>query len=895
MVYSVNNENPPTYGMKIDESTLKSFISERHTETASAHRAGADGIATCLALTETMDSAISSLFSTLEFSETSPLAVFALGGYGRRELSPCSDIDVMILYDPSEQDASAAATAFLHAFWDVGVDIGHSVRTIEESLALYHTSLDSWVSVLESRFLCGNPSLAASLSREIKNKIATQEDHWLIKMIFEDVESRHQRYGNSVKLLEPHIKKSAGGLRDLHTVYWLHRGTDTQSYDKTADRDSALRAFLLQLDHHTTIDKEVCNGAVKALSFLFRVRHEMHYQRKSLHDTLDYALQLDIAEQLGYGPRGDLRSVEVFMRDYYRHARSVYRINHQLAQSFREKIEPSHHSLPKAEQVSDILFIHDQTLSIDPGVTHLEDVGSIMNAFVVMAEREVDPDVRLRGVIERSADVLIQAKNLSPAVLQMFKRILRSRSVAPTLRAMSDTNVLERVLPEFGELVAFFQHSVYHYFTADEHTLIALDRAERLRDEQGILREVFRNLRRREILYLAILLHDIAKPHGVADHEIRGAEMATNILRRLQMEDAIDDVVFLIRNHLLMEQVAFRRNVHDLETIKEFSSQFSRPEQLDYLYLLTYADLSSVNMTVWTEWKASLLQELYQRSSEVLRRNLKGSELDEFHQTRREQAREKVVNQLSDTLSRIDVEEHLAAMQNEDYISSFTEKEIEEHIRRGKTTTVSTLFSHVEGYTEVTILTGDAPFTLARMCAVLAANDANIFDATIFTRDDGLIIDRFRVTNASSHNALEQRVYDKIRQDMQAIFEGRLDIEHLFEAHSRRWKRRPKMPPNPSTRIAVEFEDAPRYTIIDVYAPDSVGLLYKITEAISKLHLDIHFAKIATRVDGIVDAFYVRWADGSFAVDEQRRKAIRRSILERVRSLQEQELGKEHE
>jgi len=882
-------------GMNIDESTLKSFLSERHKEIATAHRAGADGIATCLALTDAMDSAISSLFSTLGFSETTPLAVFALGGYGRRELSPCSDIDIMILYDPSQQEAKTTATSFLHALWDIGVDIGHSARTIEESLALYHTSLDSWVSVLESRFLCGSPSLAASLSHEIKNKIAAQNDHWLIKMIFEDVENRHQRYGNSVKLLEPHIKKSAGGLRDLHTVYWLHRGTDPQSYNMTTVRDSAIRGFLHHLDQDGTIDNEVCNGAMKALSFLFRVRHEMHYQRNSLHDTLDYALQLEIAERLGYGSRGDLRSVEVFMRDYYLHARSVYRINHQLAQSFHEKVEPSHHSSPKAERISDIMFIHDQTLSIDPGVTQLEDEGSIISAFVVMAERDVEPDVRLRGVIERSANVLPKTNDQSPAVSQMFKRILRSRSVAPTLRAMSDTNVLEKLLPEFGELVAFFQHSVYHYFTADEHTLIALDRAEKLRDEQGVLREVFRNLRRREILYLAILLHDIAKPHGVADHEVRGAEMATTILQRLQMEDAIDDVVFLIRNHLLMEQVAFRRNVHDLETIKEFSSRFSRPEQLDYLYLLTYADLSSVNMTVWTEWKASLLQELYQRSSEVLRRNLKGSELDEFHQTRHEQAREKMVNQLSDTLSRIDVEEHLAAMQNEAYITSFTEKEIAEHIRRGKATTVSTLFSHVEGYTEVTILTGDAPFTLARMCAVLAANDANIFDATIFTRDDGLIIDRFRVTNASSHNALELRVCDKIQQDMQAIFEGRLDIEHLFEAHRRRWKRRLKMPPNPSTRIAVEFEDAPRYTIIDVYAPDSVGLLYKITEAISRLYLDIHFAKIATRVDGIVDAFYVRRADGSLDVDQQQRESIRDTILETVRSLQEQELGKEHE
>ncbi|HMK39630.1 MAG TPA: HD domain-containing protein, partial [Bacteroidota bacterium] len=496
------------------------------------------------------------------------------------------------------------------------------------------------------------------------------------------------------------------------------------------------------------------------------------------------------------------------------------------------------------------------------------------------------PDLRLRGLLERSSGLLSGEDGDSPELASYFRRILRTHRVADTLHEMNDTEVLPRYIPEFGALVAFFQHNVYHYYTADEHTLIAIANAENLREKQGILREVFRTLPRRDHLYAAILLHDIAKPRGVADHEITGVAMSERILERLGMHDAVSDVGFLVRHHLAMEQTAFRRNINDPDTLREFASLFERPEQLDYLYVLTYADLSALNASVWTEWKAAMLQELYQRTAEVLRRNLTGAEIDEYHREKHDEATGNVLRALSGSLPREVILRHIAGMGNASYLSLFSEEEIGQHILKGEAgEPVSALFARAGGHTEVTVIARDAPYALSRFCAVLAANDADIFDAGVFTRDDGLIIDRFRVTNSGTKQGLEESQCRKIAGDLQKVIQGELDIEKLFRDHDKKWKRRVKPPANPLVTTDVRFEENPRFTIIDVYAPDSVGFLYRVTETMSELGLDIYFAKIATRVDGIVDAFYTLDRSGRQVTDPQVRERIRERILTTIQRL----------
>jgi [protein-PII] uridylyltransferase len=637
------------------------------------------------------------------------------------------------------------------------------------------------------------------------------------------------------------------------------------------------------------LDQEQHALAIEAVRFLFRVRHEMHIRREGQHDTLEYALQVAVAGGLGYGGKAELRSVEVFMREYYRHARTVHRLSARLAESFKDILEPAHRSPSEKVPAHGVFLPGPESLGIARGIRRLDTAADVFEAFALEAEYDLGFDWRLRGVIERSADLVRPESGDGRPLAARFRRILSGNRVAETLRDMSELGVLERYIPEWGDLVAFFQHNVYHYYSADEHTLIALQKAESLKSERGMLREVSQRLRRADVLYLAVLLHDIAKPKGVSDHEVSGVAIADRVLARLGLEEIAPDVGFLIRHHLAMEQIAFRRNIHDPATVRDFAGRFKQPDWLDYLYVLTYADLAAVNPTVWTEWKAAMLQELYQRTSEVLR--LSGEEIDCFQEARRAETRDHLVESLGGDLPREEILRHLQGIQGDAYTATFNDVDIGKHIRAAlQRQPVEVIFGDAPGHTEVTIIARDAPYALSKFCAVLAANDATIFDANIFTRDDGIIIDRFRVADAATRSGLTATTRAKLEEDLRLVVSGMLDIDHLFREHHRKWKRRAKKPVNPNVRIDVEFEDTPGHTIIDVFAPDTVGFLFRVTEAMSRLGLDIYFAKIATRVDGIVDSFYVLDRDGNPVTDPQRRSGIREEILATIRSLQELEL-----
>ena len=880
--------------MESSVQSLKSFIDIRRGEIAARHRSEGGGFPTAVALSQMMDEAVRMAFSSLTPDVAGELAVLALGGYGRVELFPKSDIDIMVLA-PKGVDthaAGGAAKQLLHLLWDTGLDVGHSVRTIGDAMALHGNTIDSWASMMESRFVCGNEPLAKEFYRRLFERSSSDRDAWFIRQVFADIRDRHEQYGNSVKLLEPNVKNSAGGLRDVQALYWLYRSADPAFRIAFGAGQPALPQFLGLLREAEVLDAESHREALKALEFLFRVRQEMHYLRESIQDTLGFSLQISVAEALDYGSKADLRSVEVFMREYFRHARVLFRLSDRLRQRFREVIEPPRRGLPfTRKKVADRFYIRDNVLSLDFPLRQFADPTRVYQTFTLAAQHGAALDFRLRGTIAHSLNLITEKERSSVGLSAMFRNILASERVTETLRDMNDLGVLSCFLPEWADLVAFFQHDDYHYYTADEHTIIAVGNAENLRNDSSFLHDIHAALTRKDILYLALLLHDIAKPRGIAEHEVTGVDMARGILSRLDLEDMFPDVAFLVRHHLVMERLAFRRNVHDPGTIREFAEKFPRPELLDYLFVLTYADLSAVRAGVWTEWKSELLRELYLRTAEVLSRDLRGAEVEDFHRSRHREAVGNLVETLSAGLPREDVERHLQGIQNAAYLALFSEKEIGQHLlSSAQAESVSASFSHGKGFTDVTVIARDAPFALSKFCAVLAANDANIFDASIFTRDDGVIIDRFRVTDAATGDRLEQRICDKISADLTTVMEGSLDVDHLFAEHKRKWKRRTKRPSPQNGRVEVLFEANPQYTIIDVYGPDTVGALYRITETLSRLGLDIHFAKIATRVDGILDAFYTLDRSGR-PLGKNLQPGIREEIMKLLVSLSEEELA----
>ncbi|MBI3578294.1 MAG: [protein-PII] uridylyltransferase [Ignavibacteriales bacterium] len=853
------------------------------------HSKGTGGLHVALALTRRLDTLIRSVYESVELPSKQLVCVVALGGYGRKELCFGSDTDIMFLIQSEDQKAEATATIqiLLHRLLDYGLDVGHSFRTVQECLEFSISDFESWNSLLESRYICGNKKIFSRLHAGITNTIKESDTAGYIQKLIASVEIRHKKYGNSTNLLEPNIKNSAGGLRDLHAAFWLLRATGYARFSSGEEKnETALSGFLKTNILQKQFSRSFLQKTRHALDFLLRSRNEMHRQANALHDTLEFSFQHQVAEALRYRSTKKQTNVEHFMHDYYIAVRSTAQLTRRVTRWANDHFLSSRSSLKKQPL--------DRTFSLSGNTIYLKPQSKLTNetaltAFLFSIEHTAEFSHQLEDALSRfTATCKPLSKEQETSLFR--KLVTMPQGVSRAVHIMNDLGLLARWIPEWKDLVAFFQHNVYHYFTADEHTLMVLATAEGLATAQTTFGEVFRQLPRRDTLYFACLFHDIAKPQRIGDHEIIGVDIARAILKRLRYDDITEDVTFLVRNHLIMEQVAFRRNLSDPQTIIDFAANFGNSRQLDLLYLLTFADLNAVNKNVWTDWKGMLLYELYHRTRDILEGKLTSEQFEQIELTIHDWAKKELVSELTTSLSETEAYSHLDALDNPAYLSAFNAQEIAEHIRHiGRKETVSTIFNNKNDYTEITIIAHDAPFALSKFCGVLTANDANIFDAQIFTRNDGIIIDKFRVSDFITKNTLSESQIKKIQLELNDVLSGSIDISHLLHRHRMKWRRRTQHF-NPNTRIDVEFEDHLHYSIIDVFAPDMMGFLYKITETMSTLGLNISFAKIATRVDGIVDSFYVTDQTGSKLDHEEQKLYVKKEILRTISTLTDSEL-----
>jgi [protein-PII] uridylyltransferase len=869
-------------------TSLKKEYKEETDRIFRFHRCGAAGFDTASEIAELTDRTLTALWNDITLAGKEPGAVIALGGYGRYEMCPHSDIDLMIIFPDEKAKLAGAESAqqFLHALWNIGFDIGHSVRTIQDCIRLYQTDVDVWASVLESRYVCGNVHVLKEYTEAMLRAVAKGRDLKFVTSVMEGIAERHAKYGNAVRLLEPNIKNSAGGLRDLHSILWIYRATDTDYFGLspfTSNRSACAEMFET-FEEHGIITHEEMQDAIEALGALLRIRHEMHYGSTSIRDNLAFATQREIARGLRYTGEDELRSVERFMRDYFLHARVIFKMNQRLTQLFRKGAPTSRWLRPKEQILDDVYLLRDGTILLRNASIEFTTPAQLISAFYWSAVHgaEIDPPLLTR--LEKSSRMpkLFTPELLGlPSTTAALRAVLSlQKNVAGSLRSMNDCDVLGALIPKWASLVAYVQHSVYHYYTVDAHTLLTIERAELLSTEPGLLGTLFRGLKRRDLLYYALLLHDIEKPSGVAGHDRRGAETAFGILNWLQVDDPFNDVSFLILNHLVMEQTAFRRNFHSPETIAEFASLFGRSEQLDLLFVMTYCDLSAVNTNVWSSWKEAVLEDLYFRAKSHLDRA--GS----VETTHTEEIRTALVGALAQEYTRDEIMAHCDSFDNDTYVHVFTMEEINGHLAAIRSLEGARISIEAgPSFSTMTVIMRDRPFLLATLCGVLTANDANIIDAQIFTRSDGIVIDRFRIVDVVSTQSIAPSNVQKILSDTHLVLDGGETLEKLFEKHHRRWKRRPKPLMHPNILIDVRFHDAEKFTIIDVYGPDMTGFLYKVAQVVAKLGLIIHNAKIGTRGDGIVDSFYVADAEGRPVRDPEQRRRIREKIVHTIHQL----------
>ena len=774
-------------------------------------------------------------------------SVASSGSFSRREFSPYSDIDIIFIaesIEENEQDISELVTKF----WDNGLEISHTVRDFSDIQKYMLSDLHTFTQFFETRYLLGSEKIYNQWNEELLKTLNEDLKANLITRLAEDSMERHKKYGDSPKILEPNVKLSAGGLRDLQLVEWMFIFSKKEMFNKQQET-TQIETFLNTLKENKITSSDECNRVLSSYKMILSVRNLMHLEAKQKHDRFEFSEQIRIAGIFGF----EEDSLIDFMRIYF----SAAVILNRFSKSMTKKLfDHTFNSLPAslAINLDDDFEIKGKVISMKKN----EDLtmSDILRAFYYRGLNSARFDEALRSyIIDKfeSYDRYPAQENESSV---FFREILKlPKNVGQTLYVMNELGALGAFMPEFKELNGFLQHGVYHSYTTDEHTLIAIQNVEKLENENSQLGRIYNKLKDREKLFLGLLLHDIAKPINISGHEVIGAELASSIMYRMgYSEQEINTVSFLVYNHLYMEQTAFRRNLNDPETLNSFTSRFSSIQELDQLYLLTYADLSAVNPVVWTNWKSELLAELYRKTKAMLEEKISGEEL----LISTTYAIPKEISKYSPNISEEIVQDHIESIDDIAYSHHFAAEDIARHIEEiNKDYTVSVLFSNSNGYTSITVITRDFPSLLSKLCGVLAVNDINIHDAKIFTRKDGIVIDTFNVTSFSSHKKLEVDSYAKIEEDMNLAVKGLMQLSKEVALLKSRWWRIENKFFKKKGNVKVAFENHEKYTIIDVHSPDRLGFLYHVTTKINELGLNIFFAKISTQGDEIVDAFYV--------------------------------------
>ncbi|MHB8122032.1 MAG: [protein-PII] uridylyltransferase [Desulfuromonadaceae bacterium] len=843
-------------------SGCKNFLLRYRDEIRQLHLGGACGSDVTHLLSDMMDELHNRLFLSIVYdlgggnSMLEHVSLVAVGGYGRGELNPFSDIDIMFLHDGILPSATVEdiAQKLLYFLWDMRLDVGYSVRRIADCIEMAAADGTVKTALMDARFLSGNRALFADLIKVIFSQILPKSSDSFIKEKIADMKSRREKYGSTVYLLEPNLKEGEGGLRDLQTAIWVAR----VKY-KFAD----LRELIIK----GVLDDEELETYNAALDYLWRIRNELHYFNGRKNDQLTFDAQVHLAAFLGYKDSGRVLAVEDFMRDYYRHANKIEHFTSSLVSRCIWRDEGALRILGYfvRRPVGDGCFVLKGELILPDESIVEKNPDVMMKIFEYAQKHGVTLHVRVKGVIRKNLALINDKFRRSREVNQSFLNILRSpKRVADTLRLMHHLEFLNRYIPELEHIYCKVQHDLYHIYTVDIHTLFAVEQTEKMLNGEfkGIMPlpcAIAAQIGKPELLILAVLFHDIGKGSG-GGHAEKGAAMIPTIARRIGLarEDS-ERLEFLVRQHLLFAHISQRRDLNDEKMIAQFAGQMGTSENLKMLYLLTIADVRAVGADVWTNWKSSLFQELYEKAFSVLDRG--GFQL-EASSERVTAVIKKVTAMLEDELPVAEVRQELRSMPVRLLLSNSYQL-IAEQVRLllglEKSHILLRLSHQPESdCSEYTICAHDMPGLFSRITGVMAANGINILGAQINTCKNGKVLDVLQVNSPQGNLVTDAPRWDKIEQDMHQVLHGEVQVSELVAKRKRPSLLTVRPAPRFATRVDIDNEVSEEYTVIDILTHDKVGLLYLITSTLAEMGLYIGVSKISTKVDQVADVFYVQ-------------------------------------
>ncbi|MFQ5881411.1 MAG: [protein-PII] uridylyltransferase [Candidatus Methylomirabilales bacterium] len=868
---------------------LRDFVEAERQGIRKQHREGAGGMQVVEALTGLGDMVVGQLYHRAAeacrevFQIDLPCVLVALGGYGRRELNPASDIDLMFLHpNPISRSAHALIHFLIPLLWDVGFSVGHTVRSLQDCVRMAGEDLNSRTSMLEARLLAGDKAIYDKMEGILERGLSRRRGHAYIQAKLQEREARYARYGRSVYLQEPHVKEGAGGLRDVHTTVWIARVRHQVR-------------CLEDLGDSGLLNREELQRFRQALDFLFRVRNELHYLSGRKNDLLFFHLQEPAATNLGFGDDRIARGVERCMQHYYLEARTVFHLSERVIKRSTQVRSPREGLVTRlrARDLGDGLTEINREIHILPRNRRLfeDDPIRLLKIFWYALQTGYPVSSGAQELIREHLYLIDDKFRQSSRTLNFFLAILREpKGVAGTLRLMHELGVLGAYIPEFASLTCLVQYDLYHKYTVDMHTFLALEHLESLDQAPTFYAEEFRaiaaELKRLEILKLGILFHDIGKGEGHG-HVVRGAEMAQKILTRMGLPEVeVAEVRFLVEHHLTMAHISQRRNLDDEPMLIEFARKVQDIERLKMLYLLTYVDIRAVAAEVWTEWKGTLLWELYIRTHTLLTRGIPEG-VDEL--AKAAEIKEHLSQELLGEFSLPVVQAHLEHVPVR-YLLTVPLARVTAHLRmierlaRGKEMAVQWTPYPLVGHSEVTVCAFGRPGRFAQIVGTLTANRMNILGAQVFTRQDGLVLRTFHVDDGKGAAITDEGAWRSFETDLSRVLTGQLDVWQLILGRQREILSRPARKGGTPTLTRVEFDNyvSEAHTVIDVRTHDRLGLLYTISRVLNELGLDVTLAKITTDVEQVVDVFYVTEQDGSKVRDEGRMEAIRKRLEDAI-------------
>ena len=862
---------------------LKDFCAKERERIYSRHRFGIGGREVVEEYTRLADNAIQRIYQSAikaenggpRLSADAPIAILALGGYGRETLNPYSDIDIMLVYNPSElnlRQVEPFANQLITTLWDIGFEVGHSCRSLKECVRATYDDIFSKTSMLEARYIVGARQVYRQFQRLTSKHFFKKQVGKFIAKTIEEWSTRHESYGATIYLQEPNIKESAGGLRDFHTGIWV----------------AAVRfgvKDLGELERRGIIPRTVARSCEESLNFLWQLRNELHYVNQRKGDQLVLDVQETIAKNLGYEDQGHSLAEITMMRDYYLHAEHLYEFAKLIIDRVKHQGSPFNRWLERwqTKTLSDGFTVVRDEIGFQEG--HLDFKGDPTRMMKVFVHRQrlgnrISADVRHQ--IAANLDLIDENFQRSPEVSECFLSILRyPQAVAEVLRRMHRWQVLDRYLPEFGKVRSLVRSDRPHQYTVDEHTLYAIENLEeatlaQLKDGQIFL-DILKEVEKPELLRLAILLHDVGKGvDGPGGHDERGFEMAQTALERMGLDTVDKEVVlFLILRHLDMIHTAQRRDLDDPKVIERFAELVQDEQHLKMLYLLTFADMRAVSLEIWNQWNAILLWQLYTRTLEFLQGKMEFLKVEEL------QAR--VTQLIGEVVGEEAIVRHFETMPDQGLVSQAPDligKQIQLVEKLGEQPIAVSHFAENQSYTQIGICTRNARGIFRQITGVFTVENINILRAMINTRSDGIVIDVLNVTDGQTGKGPILDRYRHVEETLTAVWNGEVDVETVLQEQSEsdlisRRRRRYIQP-----RIRIDNESSDRATIVDIRVHDQVGLLYTISDAFYKLGLDIHLAKITTEAFIAEDSFYVTDTNGAKITDPTRLKKIEETLAQ---------------